>query len=176
MLFSSDPLLLYFGHGRHCSTLHTITCGHVKCDLSSSQSKNPLFAKYYINPWVSCSLSPVESQASSGLTLTPPANSVPRTLLRPGLAVPNSRSGSSRPTTDHTEYDDLSAQDVVRSIAGFNTFLKGGCSLSWIARRSRGVLVAGECLSVITWRLCVSDETARHSDRRGVMAIRWGNQ
>jgi len=26
------------------------------------------------------------------------------------------------------------------------------------------------------WRLCVSDETARHSDRRGVMAIRWGNQ
>jgi len=43
-------VLLYFGHGRRCSTLQSITCGHVKCDLSSSQRKIPLFAECYINP------------------------------------------------------------------------------------------------------------------------------
>jgi len=71
----APSVLLCFGRGRRCSTLQSITCGHVKCDLSSSQRKNPLFAKCYKNPRVYCPLSPVESQASSGLTLPPPATS-----------------------------------------------------------------------------------------------------
>ena len=36
--------------------------------------------------------------------------------------------------------------------------------------------MAGECLGATIWRLCALDETTRHLDRRGVMAILWGNQ